>query len=147
MRHRPRPALRLVDQQMLESRHPVPLRRRVAEQAGELALVRPWLRSMIAPEDCRFQRRCSPSRASSRNLSYPTSSGNTSGNHDTPDFAADNLVAMKQTLSPVSLPAVSMRGRLQSEDRNAGPSDHQVVATDRVCGPTCSALHGGAIAP
>ena len=36
-----------VDQQMLEPRHPTPLRRRVGEQLGELPFVLPRLRSMI----------------------------------------------------------------------------------------------------
>ena len=46
-RHRLRALLRQVDQQMLEPRHPTPLRRRVGEQLGELPFVLPRLRSMI----------------------------------------------------------------------------------------------------
>ena len=64
-RHRFRAQLRLVDQQVLEPRHPPPLRRRVHYQFRKLPLVLPPLRSLIAPENRRFQRRLSPSRASS----------------------------------------------------------------------------------
>ena len=74
-RHRFRAQLRLVDQQVLEARYPPPLRRRVHYEFRELRLVVPPLRSLIAPENRRSQRRFSPSRASLSELSYPTSSG------------------------------------------------------------------------
>ena len=55
-----RALLRLVDQQVLEPRHPAPLPRRVRYQVRKLPLVLPPLRSLIAPENRRFQRRFSP---------------------------------------------------------------------------------------
>ena len=56
-RHRLRAHLRLVDQQVLEPRHPPPLRRRVRYQVRKLPLVPPPPRSLIAPENRRFQHR------------------------------------------------------------------------------------------